>query len=491
VSASAYNYMQNKYSAILSYTGTILIITSMLFITPLFLLMFYPFESGQSAGFVLPMAGLAGLGFILRTITRKRAPVVLNVQEGSIIVLLSWIVVCIFSALPLMINCQLNFTQAIFESVSGWTTTGLSVVDVTKVSHLVLFWRSIMQFAGGAGLVIIMLSAIAGPPGPGLSLAEGRTDLLVPHVQQSAKLVMIIYVSMIFIGTLLYILAGMSAFDAINHSIAALSTGGFSTRVESIGYWNSPAIELITIILMIIGNINFLTIYLLINRNFKAFIRNGEIRLSALLILVSFIILLFFVTIPLYDTLSSSLRVAIFEGVSALTTTGYTITTYSNWNTTGYFVLIILMLIGGGTCSTAGGLKQYRVYLMYKLLRTEFKRALLPRSAVITPFIWQGDRKEYINDNYIRQLISFVFLFICVYAVGVLILSFYGYRLEDAMFEFASSLSDVGLSAGITKSDAPAVVLWTETIGMFLGRLEIFVIFTSSVKLFKDLFLKI
>lgn len=150
-----------------------------------------------------------------------------------------------------MIAQKLNFTQALFESVSGWTTTGLSVVDVTQCSRLILLWRSIMQLAGGAGLAIIMLAAIVGPVGPALSIAEGRTDQLVPHVRKSAKMVLLIYAGYAAVGILAYHLAGLPLFDSINHSFAAISTGGFSTQPESIGHWDSVLVEAVTLPLMI------------------------------------------------------------------------------------------------------------------------------------------------------------------------------------------------------------------------------------------------
>jgi trk system potassium uptake protein len=153
------------------------------------------------------------------------------------------------------------FSRALFESVSGWTTTGLSVVDVTSAGPMILFWRSIIQLAGGAGLAIIMMSAIVGPTGVGISSAEGRSDQLVPHVRQSARLVLIIYTCYALPEPLAYRMAGMSLFDAVNHSFAAVSTGGFP-RVESIGYWDSTAIEAVTLPLMLLGNLSFVTAWL-------------------------------------------------------------------------------------------------------------------------------------------------------------------------------------------------------------------------------------
>jgi len=231
-------HLKEHYRAIAAYSGFILILAGILELTPTIITLFYPAELSIAPGFIIPSAGLIVLGFILWFIFRQHKSVILTMIEGGVIVLFCWIITCLFSALPFMMISGLNFTQAIFESVSGWTTTGLSVIDVTNIPHCLLFWRSVMQLAGGAGLVIIMLSAITGPTGPGLSIAEGRSDQLVPNVRQSAKLVLKLYLTYVVIGTIIYYLIGMSLFDAVNHSFTVFSTGGFSTRASSIGYWD-------------------------------------------------------------------------------------------------------------------------------------------------------------------------------------------------------------------------------------------------------------
>lgn len=452
---------------------------------PLLTLPFWPEEIGEAYGFVIP-AGLLFLIGILLWKGFKTGETVLTVMEGGVIVLLCWVIACVFSAFPLMLVQNLNFTQAVFESVSGWTTTGLSVVDVTKASHMVLFWRSVMQLVGGAGLAIIMLAAITGPTGPALSTAEGRSDQLVPHVRQSAKLVMMIYLGYIFAGIFAYVIAGMGFFDALNHSIAAVSTGGFSTRPESIGYWDSLPIESITLALMILGNMNFVTSYLMLHGKFKAVGRNGEMRLMAVVIPVSTALVFLLTCQGVYPTLAKDLRVAIFETVSALTTTGFSTVSYVGWNSIGVFILNILMLIGGGTCSTAGGIKQYRVYMLAKSLIWEIKRPFLPKTAVAQNHVWEGENKVFVSDIRLKQIGTFVFLYMTTYFIGAGILMSFGYGIRESLFEYASALSTVGLSIGVTAPDAPSAVLWAETIGMFLGRLEFFVIFISLAKMMKD-----
>ena len=229
-------YLKQRYAAILSSVGIIFLLSSAVMLTPLLVLLAYPEEATHALAFIFPAGCLALLGVALWRLFRFASNITLSIQEGGVIVLTSWVVVILFSTWPFASVSGLPFSMALFESVSGWTTTGLSVVDVTTTAQMILFWRSVIQLAGGAGLAIIMMSAIVGPTGVGISSAEGRSDQLVPNVRQSARLVLIIYSCYAVAGTLAYWMAGMSAFDAVNHAFAAVSTGGFSTRVESIGF---------------------------------------------------------------------------------------------------------------------------------------------------------------------------------------------------------------------------------------------------------------
>lgn len=381
---------------------------------------------------------------------------------------------------------ELSFSRALFESVSGWTTTGLSVVDVTRAGPMILLWRSVIQLAGGAGLAIIMMSAIVGPTGVGISSAEGRSDQLVPQVRQSARLVMIIYTSYAVGGTLAYRMAGMSAFDAVNHAFSAVSTGGFSTHAESIGYWNSIAVEAVSLPLMLLGNLSFVTAWFLWRGRFSTVAKNGEIRLLMVLIPLSAAALFLLTCQAVYPQLEKSIRVAVFESITAITTTGFSTVGYGNWNAFGVSLLIVLMLIGGGTCSTAGGIKQFRVFLMWKLLVWDIRRHLMPRTAVFERPFWEGNRRIFVNDDRVRQVAVFLFLYLAAYVLGVMLLCACGYRLGDAVFEFASALGTVGLSVGVTSAQMPDAALWAEILAMFLGRLEFVVVIVSLLKLGKD-----
>ncbi len=469
-----------------AYEGLILFLLGLLVVSPLSALTAWPGEARQAWWFLLPGGGLAALGAILWRSLRPQEPVSLGAPEGAVIIVVAWAAAMLVGAVPLMGCAGLNFSQAVFEATSGWTTTGLSVVDVTKASHLILLHRSIMQLAGGAGLAILMLAAFGGPLGVGLSAAEGKEIQLVPNVRRSTRLVVSIYAAYALAGILALRLAGMNWFDAVNHSFCAVSTGGFSTRPESIGYWNSPLIEAVTMALMILGNLNFLTGYALLKGRWRAVLRNGEVRLTTFLLPAGISVLFIAATAVMFPTLGKSLRVAIFETVSALTTTGYSTVDYKSFNATATLVLIALMLVGGGVCSTAGGIKQFRIYVLWRTLLWEFRRLLLPRQAISRPQVWGEDNREPVDDATLRQIGVFVFLYLLLFLAGSLLLSANGFSLSDSLFEFASALGTVGLSVGVTYQTTPPVVLWAETMAMLLGRLEFLVIGIGLVKIAQD-----
>jgi trk system potassium uptake protein TrkH len=279
----------------------------------------------------------------------------------------------------------------------------------------------------------------------------------------------------------------MNWFDAVNHAFTALSTGGFSTRANSIAHWDSLAVEAVIVGLMLLGTLNFLTAYTLFRTKFRAVARNSEVRQTIVVILLAIAILLFGVTLGLYQNLGESLRVAVFNAVSALSTTGFATVDYNQWNGLGWLVLILLMLMGGGTGSTAGGIKQYRVHVLLRGLVWEFRRRLLPRRAILEPYLWKGEEREFVSDSHLRAVGLFVFLYLGIFFVGSGVLAAYGYDLDKSLFEFSSALSTVGISVGITSPDAPPGVLWVEMAAMFLGRLEFFTVVVGLFRLLDDL----
>ncbi|MEX0716180.1 MAG: TrkH family potassium uptake protein [Planctomycetaceae bacterium] len=478
--------LRRQYRAIAGYTGLILASIGLIQFTPLLVLFAWPDEAEHAWAFLVPGLLLAAGGYATHRLFRVERPV-LTVQEGGVVVLLSWLGAFLAGSVSIRFTGDVGWTRALFESVSGWTTTGLSVIgDPANAPRMLLLWRSTTQVVGGAGFAIMMLAAITGPIGAGLSSAEGREEQLVPNVRQSAKLVLSIYWAYIVFGVVAYIAAGMTVFDAVNHAFTAVSTAGFSTHQDSIGHFDSALIEAVTIVLMLAGSISFHTVYLVLRRRFDAARHSGELRVLVIAVALAAPLVCVLLTWNLYPTAGKAIRVAVFETVSAVTTTGFQTVAYGNWNSFGLLVLTLLMIVGGGTCSTGGGVKQYRVYLLVKSLGWEIRRALLPRSAVIEESVWRGDEKQYVDDRHVRRTAEFVFLYLATLAAGTAVLAAHGYSLQDSLFEFASAQGNVGQSVGITGPDTPRLVMWTQIAGMFLGRLEFFVIIISVAKIFRD-----
>lgn len=468
-------HLLRRYRLIGRYTGYLSYVAGAVTASPLVLLIFYPHEYPTALWFAVPAALLAAAGFFLRRLSEGNGS--LSVSEGAVIVVLAWTLAVLAGAIPFMFS-GLGFVCSVFESVSGWTTTGLSVIDVEKAGHLILFFRSLMQYAGGAGLVILMLSVLAGTTGTGLTAAEGHSEQLIPHVQHSARLVLKLYTSYALLGFAMLWLAGMSPFDAVCHSFSALSTGGFSTHAASVAYWDSPLIEAVLIILMLLGATNFLTAYTIMRGGFKTAAGNGEVRLMAFIISV-FTLLLYLYAGP------GNFRAAVFQTVTALSTTGFSTMPVLGINAC-WFTVIVLMVIGGGTGSTAGGIKLHRLYLLLKGIKCGVNEAFLSERAVSQETFISGEHRRIITDADFYRAYRYIALYLLTWLTGGLILILYGYPAGASLFEFASALGTVGLSAGITSPDAPAGVLWLEAAGMMLGRLEFFVIFWGICRMIRD-----
>ncbi len=479
--------LARRYGEILRHTGSVAVVSGLVIASPALAVGAFPSEISTLPAFLLPGAALGLLGLGLR----RLSPAVptrgsLGLAEGSLIVLLSWSLAVVFGAVPFVLVGGLDITGAVFESTSGWTTTGLTVVDVGAAHPTILLLRSALQLAGGAGLAILMLSALVGPAGTGINTAEGKEELLVPVVDRSAVLVVRIYGAYAVLGTVGLHLSGMSWFDAVNHALTAVSTGGFSTRADSIGAWDSPAIEAVTILLMVLGNLSFVTAWAALRGRWRAVLTNGEVRTSAVLGLLGGLVVWSGATRLLFPQATKALRVALFETVTALTTTGFSTVAYTGWPSVGWCVLIVLMIVGGGTCSTAGGVKQYRVHVLFRYLLHDLGRRLGPRRAVTEPFLREAADRRFLADAEVARIGAFLLLYLAALGLGTGVLAAYGNGVRESLFEFASALGTVGLSIGVTAPDAPRGLLWAETLGMLLGRLEFFTVFVGVACLARD-----
>ena len=477
-----------RYEIILKYTASICFLLGISFLLPLITLIFYSGQGPYYEYFLYPGLSLAVIGIIAHYIISKSVEgVTLKLKEGGVIVILSWLIAIFASALPFIFGLNMSFTHGMFESVSGWTTTGLSVVTESETPRIFLLWRSLMQFMGGAGLAVIALSSILPLQGMGLYMAEGRDDKLMPHVKKSTKIILYIYLSYTIVGTVLYRFFGMNWFDAINHAMAALSTGGFSTRGASIGYWNNLNIEIVTIFLMFAGTVNFATNFTLLKGKVKSFFKNSEIKMMGMLLLISIPLLSFLALRSTSALLPETVREISFQLISALSTTGFGTVSISSLILPVIFVIIIFMIIGGGIGSTAGGIKQYRIFIMLKSIYWRIKSQFQSEHQIKENYIYKAENRIYISSDNISKIASFIALYLLTYSIGVFIFLAHDYSLIKSCFEFASAQGTVGLSMGITSAKAPNTILWTEIGGMFLGRLEFFIVFYTIVKIIDDI----
>lgn len=464
-----------------NYYGQFLILIGMLLLVPLVTIVFYPQDIHQIYAFLIPafIAILLGLG-ICYCYPKRRLPNHWrsSIHEGSLTVLYAWFIGIVLGALPFVISGQLSFVQALFEAVSGWTTTGLSVVDVTKVNHLFQFHRCFMQFCGGLGFIMMILFFVQENQAASLYDAEGHPDRLEPRLIDTVRMIFGIYFISLVIGSVLYYVFGMNWFDSLFHAMCSLSTGGFSTQVDSIGAYRSVAIEWVTIFLMVIGTTNFAVLLLMVKRKWKQVIKISELRLFSILAIVFTFIVAVSLSYSLYINFSESLRIAIFNVVSALSTTGYATMPYQNWPTLAVFALIILMLIGGGYGSTAGGMKLTRIYIAFQTLRKTFRQKLSSKRSVNKIYHYRAQGKTEINATLMQDTLSYILIYFIIFLIGTSLITFFlNCDLQSAMFEFASALGTVGLSIGLTGPETPAIILIIEMCGMLLGRLEIFVVF--------------
>lgn len=497
-------YLLKSYLTITNIFAVVSILMGLILFIPLLVIPFYPDEVKFAGLFLIPGLFSLILGLVLFFFTRKGERVPVVHPHTAVIVTIAWIYGSILGAVPFVLSGNYSWSHAIFESVSGWTTTGLSVVNVALSPKIILLWRSFMQYIGGAGFVLVLLSIFNVSSGSGVFQAEGHNEEIYPHVKQAARIILKVYLTFLLVGTTAYVLAGMTHFDAINHAMAGLSTGGFSTQVDSIGHYNSIMIEIITIFLMLIGQTSFSVNNQILLNNWKAVFNNIEIKTTIVVLTLAIVLTLLFVTGPIYiksspdfsqilskqqyySDLAFAVRKTVFECTSALTTTGFGTINYKSWGLLGGFFLTILMLLGGQTNSTAGGIKMLRVYLIYKIMSWMFLDLFLPESAVKPHFISKMDKKIYIGKKDLINLISFITIYLILLCIGTSILTYSGYGFLDSLFEYASVISNSGLSYGITSYQCSPLVLNTMTIGMLLGRLEFILIFYGLARFIKDI----
>jgi trk system potassium uptake protein TrkH len=432
--------------------------------------------------YLLPMLGTLGIGLLLRLIGLGRHDE-LSVRDGFLIVALFWLLMSLLGAWPFVLGAGLTPVEALFESASGFTTTGATVItDLDLMPRSLLFYRQQIQWLGGMGVVVLGLAVIPllGIGGMQLYRAEApgplKDEKLTPRLVHTARSLWLFYLLLTLACALGYWLAGMDAFDAIAHSLSTVSTGGFSTRDESLGYYDSPAVEGVAIVFMLLAAINFGVHFLAWRRlDPMAYLRDPEVR--AFLKFVVAVVLLVGVVLWLagtYPALHLSLRDGVFEVVSLVTSTGFGIVDYTHWPDFVPVLLIAISFVGGCGGSTAGGMKVIRVLLLVKQGLLEVRRLIHPRavlcvrlgSRVVEPQLMQA-----VWGYFALYMISFTLLSLLMIHAGLDPLS--------AFAAVATSVNNLGPGLGEVAANFATVSDLGKLLAvaaMILGRLEIFTI---------------
>ncbi len=409
----------------------------------------------------------------------------LSVREGYAVVAFAWLAIGIAGAVPFLLTGTIDSpVAALFESISGFTTTGATVfTDIESLPHGILFWRSFTHWIGGMGIIVLGIAILPflGVGGMQLFRAEvpGPTpERLQPRIAQTAKILWFVYAGITAAQVLLYLLGGLSLFDAVTHAFSTLSTGGFSTRNASIAAFDSAYIHYVTTLFMFLAGVNFALHYRAFTSRGAVYLRDGELRFFVRLLLLATAVITALVLLS--DSGGASpervFRDALFQVVSIGTTTGFVTADYELWPLATQIILLGLMFVGGMSGSTAGGSKAVRLHVLLRSTIAELKRSLHPRAVVVTRV---GSR--VIKDDALLSVLAFLLIFVALYAAGVLILALLGHDLPTAVGAAAAALGNIG--PGIGDVGAVDNYGWmgpaSQVVLMFLmlvGRLEIFTI---------------
>ena len=413
------------YSLIRSYLGVILILIGCVILLPLLVLIGYPQEIQFAKCFLIPGLAAIVIGFAMSMLIAGHPKEKLERNHDAIIITTAWIMAILISTVPFVLSGQTNFLHALFECTSGYATVGLSVIDVTTMPHIFLLFRSIMLLFGGIGLILVVTCVMSGYYGMKLYQAEGHSDRIMPNLINSARVIIAIYLCYILIGSLAYMHFGMNNFDAVNHAISALATGGFSTKTNSIAYYASPQIEYVLIILMLLGSISFILHLAVIKGEWRRFIKHCETKLMFWMIVISTPIVAFL----LLDNFTEDVfRTSLLHVVSAMTTTGFSTVSMTSLSVPIILILVVLMTFGGGVGSTAGGIKQYRIDFIWNI-KSRISSNYEVRPNTIDKF---GESVK-VEDEEKLSIGNFALLYLMLLVMGTFIISCYGYPLKDSL----------------------------------------------------------
>ena len=437
------------------------------------------FSDGNLQAFIVSLIVFFIIGTLLYFPNSKIKSSDIKSKEGFLIVVLFWLILSLFGSLPFILDkdLSLSFVDALFESISGWTTTGATIIDdLENLSPSILIYRQMLQWLGGMGIVILALAILPmlGVGGMQLYKAEStgpiKDNKISPRIAETAKSLWRVYIGLTTVCALLYFFAGMSIFDSVAHSFSTIAIGGFSTYNDSIGHFNSPIIEFVCIIFMLLAALNFILHFLAMKSGSIAiYFKDTEVRSF------TFIIIIFLSLIYVFHLVNNSdipLRHIIFQLISFITTSGFTSTSYESWPSFIVFTLLLVSFFGACAGSTGGGIKIIRIVLVLKLLKKGLLRTLHPTAQVPVKI-----NDQAISDEVASNIYDFIVFYILSYMILSFLLLIFGNDIATSFSSVASCLNNLGPAVGDAVNSYSSLSTSSKYVlsfTMILGRLEIY-----------------
>ena len=419
-----------------------------------------------------------GILFFLSNLDHNKK---LNLQQAFLVTALSWLSVAIFGSLPFVFSVvDFSFTNAFFESMSGITTTGSTIIpDLENMPKGILLWRALLQWLGGIGIIIMAITLMPIMNVGGMQLFKisnnDSSEKILPKSKEIALRLIYIYSCLTFLCALSYKILGMNVFDSLTHSMTTIATGGFSNYNESIGFFNNFSIEISAMVFIILGSLPFIGYIKFLSGDKKIFFTDIQIKSFIKIILVSILILSLYLTIN--NSTEFNLRSITFNTISILTGTGYVNAQFDNWGGFSLTIFLVLMFIGGCAGSTTCGIKIFRVQILYSFVSTQLKKIIYPKGVFIMKY-----NQNPIDNKFIASVISFIFMYFVIFFLITALLSLTGLDFITSISGAATSISNVGPGLGTVIgpngnfSSLPDIAKWILSLGMILGRLELFAI---------------
>ncbi len=468
-----------NYKTVFFTLGVLQIILGLSMMIPIIAQFIYlEIDSSFIAGSIITI--VFGMLFFLSNLNHDKK---LNLQQAFLLTALSWLSVAIFGSLPFIFSAlDLSITDAFFESMSGITTTGSTIIsDLEKTPKAILLWRAILQWLGGIGIIVMAITLMPIMNVGGMQLfkisSNDSSEKILPKSKEIATRLIYIYSSLTLLCAITYFSFGMSIFDSLTHSMTTIATGGFSNYNSSIGYFDSAFIEISSMIFIIMGSLPFIVYIKFLNGDKKIFFSDSQIKFFIKIIIYTIIILCIYLAIQNNNMSEFNLRAIFFNVISILTGTGYVTGEFDEWGSFPLVIFFILMFIGGCAGSTTCGIKVFRIQILYQFITNQLKKIIYPKGIFIIKY-----DKNSVDDKFIASIISFIFLYFLIFFVISALLSLTGLDFITAISGAATSISNVGPGLGVmigpngNFSTLPDISKWILTMGMILGRLELFAI---------------